>query len=139
MFKLHDMLEKDCISIAESDLNILLLMNTKHFPWFILVPKRESIKELFELNLDDQIQFNKESTFLSKSLSNIYSATKMNVAALGNMCPQLHVHHIVRFRVDSAWPNPVWGHAESIEYQDIELSALISKIGPKLSSFFKFS
>jgi diadenosine tetraphosphate (Ap4A) HIT family hydrolase len=109
MFKLHPRLAQDTSVIGNFPLCRLLLMNDANYPWFILVPRRAEIREIFELEHCDQKQLLKESSHLSQVLNKIFQADKLNIAALGNMVPQLHIHHIVRYQTDQAWPNPVWG------------------------------
>ena len=109
MFELHPRLARDTFVIGDFPLSRLLLMNDASYPWFILVPRRADIVEIFELRHDDQLQLLKESSQLSMVLSRIFEADKLNIAALGNMVPQLHVHVIARFETDRAWPGPIWG------------------------------
>lgn len=125
MFELHPRLAQDCTVIGEFPLCKLLLMNDSNYPWFILVPKREGLREIFELNEDEQIQLLHESSTLSRLISEHFNADKINVAALGNMVPQLHIHHIARFSSDPAWPAPVWGYAAAEPYSEDELSKRI--------------
>ena len=109
MFKLHPRLAQDTSVIGDFPLCRLLLMNDANYPWFILVPRRAEIREIFELEQQEQKQLLKESSHLSQVLNKIFQADKLNIAALGNIVPQLHIHHIVRYQTDQAWPNPVWG------------------------------
>lgn len=109
MFKLHPRLAQDTLTIGDFPLCCLLLMNDANYPWFILVPRRAEMREIFELEYRDQKQLLEESSPLSQVLSKIFQADKLNIAALGNIVPQLHIHHIVRYQTDQAWPNPVWG------------------------------
>ena len=109
MFKLHPRLAQDSSVIGDFPLCRLLLMNDANYPWFILVPRRTEVREIFELEHQDQKQLLEESSHLSQVLSKIFQADKLNVAALGNIVPQLHIHHIVRYQTDQAWPNPIWG------------------------------
>jgi len=125
MFELHTRLKADCIHIGNLPLCQLLLMNDANYPWFILVPQRDDIREIFELSEDDQKQLLWESSHLSKVITAHFKADKINVAALGNMVPQLHVHHIVRFTDDPAWPAPVWGHADARPYTKKQLARLV--------------
>ncbi len=118
MFELHPRLNEDCITIGSFPLCQLLLMNDCNYPWFILVPQREGIREIFELSEADQQQLLSESSLLSKFIARHFKADKINVAALGNMVPQLHIHHIGRFETDPAWPAPVWGHAPAVPYSE---------------------
>ena len=121
MFQLHPTLAEDCISLGRFTLCRLLLMNDASYPWFILVPEREGVEEIYQLSGQDQALLIQESSHLARRLAKIYSADKMNVAALGNLVPQLHIHHIVRYRSDRAWPQPVWGKAPPTPYQPAQL------------------
>ena len=128
MFELHPRLEADCISIGSFPLCRLLLMNDSNYPWFILVPRRAGVREIFELSEDDQRQLLWESSSLSRVIADHFNADKINVAALGNMVPQLHVHHIVRYSSDPAWPAPVWGYAAAEPYSEQKLSELVATL-----------
>lgn len=109
MFTLHPRLSQDTIVLADFPLTRLCMMNDHRFPWFILVPRTESITEIHQLSNSDRMQLMDESCLLAETLMACFEGEKMNVAALGNIVPQLHVHHIVRFKDDIAWPGPVWG------------------------------
>ncbi len=115
MFQLHQTLAQDTFLVGEFPLSTLRLMNDCQFPWLILVPRVSGVTELYELTPADQVQFLRESSWLSSQLAKAFQADKMNVAALGNQVPQLHFHHIVRYKNDSKWPNPVWG-SPAVEY-----------------------
>jgi len=116
MSDIHPQLLKDCITLGRWPLCHLLLMNDCQFPWFILVPARTEIREIYELQADDRRQLLDESCLLSDFLMEAYEGDKLNVAALGNQVPQLHLHHIVRFATDPAWPTPVWGKLPAEAY-----------------------
>lgn len=138
MFKLHHRLKEDCFELGSFKLCTLLLLNNINYQWFILVPRREDVNEIFQLTEGDQHQLTRESSYLSSKLSEIFKADKMNVASLGNIVPQLHIHHIVRYKNDPAWPNPVWGHAPALPYQDDEKVALINKLIPLIEGDLGF-
>ena len=106
MFELHPQLAKDCIEVGDFPLSKVLLLNDSHYPWVVLVPRRENIDEIFQLSHEDQRQLLAESSTLSEAMATYFKADKMNVAALGNKVPQLHLHHIVRYKTDVSWPNP---------------------------------
>ena len=108
-FQLHERLQQDCILIGRFSLCQLLMMNDSQFPWFILVPERADIKEIYQLSVADRQLLSVESCFLAENMADLFKAHKMNMAAIGNMVPQLHIHHIVRYQTDKAWPAPVWG------------------------------
>ena len=107
-FALHPQLEKDTILIGDLPLCRVLLMNNIHFPWLILVPLRQSARELFDLEPYDYKLMMDEVRAVATRFSELTDAFKMNIAALGNMVPQLHIHIIARFEDDMAWPKPVW-------------------------------
>ncbi|MEQ1484843.1 MAG: HIT family protein [Methyloglobulus sp.] len=121
-FNLHPQLERDCITVGRLTLCRLLLMNDKQFPWFILVPEIEGITEIFQLDRQQRGLLIEESSFLAEQLNTLYKADKINIAAIGNLVPQLHVHHVVRYRSDKAWPAPVWGKFAAIPYSEQELA-----------------
>jgi len=137
-FQLHPQLVKDCHYLGDFPLSALLLSKDANYPWYILVPRQEDISEAFQLSDEQQQQLNNESLLLSKALSKSYSADKMNIAALGNMVPQLHLHHIVRYKTDIAWPNPVWGYTNAQAYNKQTLSERI-KLTLKALSHCDFS
>ena len=83
---------------------------------FVLVPRQAGLKEIIDLSEDDQVVYLKESAKLSKLLIEVFNPDKLNVAALGNMVPQLHIHHIARFKTDIAWPAPIWGKFAAVPY-----------------------
>jgi len=131
-FKLHPQLHKDCIELVDFPLCKLLLSNDSHYPWFILVPRIADVSEIFQLSWQDQQQFLNESSLLSEILMQVFAGDKLNVAALGNMVPQLHIHHIVRFKSDDCWPEPVWGKQTALPYTDDELNKIKEQFLPKI-------
>lgn len=136
MFHLHSRLSQDCIIVGRFDLCLLLLMNDENYPWFILVPQVDQVSEIFQLSDNEQKQLHEESIHLSKVLSRVFEANKMNIAALGNVVPQLHVHHIVRYTADIAWPAPIWGVAPAKPYSQDKLNAILAKISHELGLGF---
>lgn len=127
-FQLHPQLQKDCILLGRLELCQLLLMNDSQYPWFILVPEIGDIREIYQLTPTDRSLLQEESCQLAERLARLFKADKMNVAAIGNLVPQLHIHHIVRYRLDKAWPAPVWGKFDSIPYTEHHLEELLPKI-----------
>ena len=121
-FELHPQLAADTLVVGDLPLCRLLLMNDRQYPWTILVPRRAGLREIYELHESDQLRFWRESAQLSQVLMRAFSGDKLNVAALGNMVPQLHIHHIVRFKGDPAWPAPVWGKHPAQPYDGAALS-----------------
>lgn len=127
-FELHPRLAGDTAPIGRFTLSYLLLMEDANYPWCILVPARPGIREIFQLEPEDQNQLTRESCLLGETMMDIFQGDKLNVAALGNMVPQLHIHHIVRFRQDAVWPDPVWGRTAAVHYQDEERLNRISQL-----------
>lgn len=115
---LHAQLAADTLVVGEFPLSRLLLMNDARYPWCILVPRVIGARELHWLDDADQLQLLRESTALSRAMEAAFQPHKMNVAALGNAVPQLHVHHIARYRNDAAWPAPVWGRHPPQPYEE---------------------
>lgn len=137
MADIHPQLQKDCLMLGRFQLCHLLLMNDASYPWFILVPDRADISEIYQLQAADQQQLWLESSILSTRIMQVLQGDKLNVAALGNMVPQLHLHHIVRYRNDRAWPSPVWGKFPPLGYEAAEMERLISSL--ELSTIDGFS
>ena len=127
-FQLHAQLKQDCFIVGQFELCLVLLLNDSQFPWFILVPQRENIREIYELQSEDQQLLIQESSYFSQKLATIFEAEKLNVAAIGNIVPQLHVHHIVRYQTDKAWPAPVWGKFAATPYTAQQRESRISKV-----------
>ena len=124
MTGLHPRLAADCIVLGRFELCHLLLMNDRSYPWFILVPDRDGVREIIDLGIPDRRQLLDESCRLSEYLVNNYKGDKLNVAAIGNLVPQLHLHHVVRYQTDRAWPLPVWGRFPAVAYDPSEVAAI---------------
>ncbi|MDD2723388.1 MAG: HIT domain-containing protein [Methylovulum sp.] len=127
-FQLHPRLQADCIPVGHFELCQLLLMNDSQYPWFILVPQVDGLRELYELSKAQQHLFTGESNYLAEQLAILYQADKMNIAAIGNLVPQLHIHHIVRYQTDKAWPAPVWGKFAAIPYGDAKIHEILQQV-----------
>jgi diadenosine tetraphosphate (Ap4A) HIT family hydrolase len=131
MTEIHSQLAADCVLLGRLPLCHLLLMNDRQYPWFILVPARADIREIYQLGIDDRRQLMDESCALSEFLMEVYAGDKLNVAALGNQVPQLHLHHIVRYATDAAWPAPIWGKSAPKAYKPAaieEIRTLLSTV-----------
>ncbi len=138
VFALDPRLEQDTFALGDFPLCRLLLSKDANYPWFILVPRRAGISEVFQLDDSEREQLWKETNFLSETLKHCFAADKMNVAALGNVVSQLHMHVIVRRRDDVAWPAPVWGNKPAIEYSSDQLSEVRQRLGAVLGDDFRF-
>ena len=108
-FVLHPQLAQDTHFVTDLPLCRVLLMNESRYPWLILVPRRASVREIIELSADERTQLWTESDQVSRVLMALFQPDKLNLGALGNLVPQLHLHHIARYQTDAAWPAPVWG------------------------------
>lgn len=128
MFVLDPVLEKDTITLCDLSLCRVLLMNDSQYPWFILVPMKADVREVIDLTEVEQQLLWVESAKLNQMLRELYSPHKLNIAALGNMVPQLHVHHIARFTDDAAWPKPVWGINPPKPYNDETIADIKTKV-----------
>jgi len=123
-FILHDRLAADTTLIGDLTACRVLLMNESKFPWLILVPRQQNISELHQLDKQTLTQVQHESIVISELLMSLFNGDKLNTGALGNLVPQLHLHHIVRFKTDSVWPAPVWGNFTPEQYTADALNAL---------------
>lgn len=133
MYQLHPQLAADTFTIGQSELCDVLLMNDARYPWVILVPRRADVIESFQLPQIEQEQLMSESAFVAEHLANLVNADKMNVAALGNVVSQLHIHHVARFASDEAWPSPVWGKGNAVQYQPEEAQAVCEQLRQTLA------
>jgi diadenosine tetraphosphate (Ap4A) HIT family hydrolase len=123
-FQLHPRLANDCIDLGRFDLCRVLLMNERTHPWLILVPQRAGVSEICELSETDQKTLIVESSRIARAMLALFRPDKLSIAAIGNLVPQLHIHHVARFRTDPAWPGTVWGRAPMEAYDAAELAAL---------------
>lgn len=138
MFVLDSRLQQDTLVIGDFPLSRLLLSNDANYPWFILVPRRDDISELFQLDVADQQQLWLETTALAELLKDLFDADKMNVATLGNVVSQMHMHVIVRKRDDAAWPAPVWGKHPANPYSAEQVTAIRDRLRVVLADNFTF-
>jgi diadenosine tetraphosphate (Ap4A) HIT family hydrolase len=127
-FQLHHRLEADTLFVADWALSRVLLMNDARFPWLVLVPRRADVSELLELTHAERMVLIEEIARSLRALKATTAAAKMNVASLGNLVPQLHVHVVARNSSDAAWPNPVWGFGAAVRYEAVAREALIRRL-----------
>lgn len=138
-FTLDPTLAADTFTLAESELNLLLLMNDTRYPWCILVPKRADMREIYQLTSHEQATLLAESSLLAKTLMDEFVLDKMNIGALGNVVSQLHVHHVGRLTTDDAWPKPVWGQFPAKAYSVQQKTDTTRRIAtPQLTEVFTF-
>ena len=128
MYALHPQLAGETVPVCDLELCRVLLSNDATYPWLVLSPRREGLRDLHDLSKADGIAVLDEIRRCSQALIDLFQPDKMNVAALGNQVPQLHIHVIARFRTDPAWPGPVWGKVPATPYDDSARDALIDRL-----------
>ncbi|MGB2041401.1 MAG: HIT domain-containing protein [Porticoccaceae bacterium] len=128
MFELHQRLQADTALIGQLPLCSALLSRDANYPWVILVPRRADIAEIYQLSPEDRQQLLLESCALAEAMETIFQSDKLNIAAIGNLVPQLHLHHVVRYKTDAAWPGPVWGAVEAVAYSDALLQQRLTEL-----------
>jgi len=134
-FLLDERLNDDSITIGQFSLCRLLLMNDSQYPWFVLVPMRADKTEVYQLSDKDQNQFWLESRLLSTVLMDVFKGDKLNIAAIGNIVSQLHLHHVVRFKDDVCWPTPIWGQLPMQAYQPEKIDEIRQSLLTPLGVF----
>jgi diadenosine tetraphosphate (Ap4A) HIT family hydrolase len=127
-FTLHPDLLRDSHPVDHLPLCEVRLVEDAAYPWVLLVPRVSDISDTIDLNPRDHAQMWEESRNLSQVLMQLFEGDKLNVAALGNMTPQLHLHHIVRYHSDPAWPGPIWGKQPMAPYSHVERESRITRI-----------
>jgi diadenosine tetraphosphate (Ap4A) HIT family hydrolase len=127
-FSLHPRLVADTVFVADWALSRVVAMNDARYPWLILVPRRDGATEIFDLNAEDRSTMIEEIARASDGLKRLTAAAKINVGALGNLVPQLHVHIIARNPGDAAWPGPVWGQGTARPYERDMLDAFARQL-----------
>jgi diadenosine tetraphosphate (Ap4A) HIT family hydrolase len=125
---LHPQLDADTVLVGELALSRLLLAKDANYPWLILVPRCSDVSEIIDLDELAQAELTREVALVCRALKAVATCDKLNVAALGNVVPQLHVHIIARRRGDPAWPNPVWGVVPAREYEPAGRERLIAAL-----------
>jgi len=131
-WSLHHQLAKDTFEVGDLPLSRLLIIKDSNYPWLLLVPRRAGASDLIDLNDVEQAQLTTEINRVSKALKEITRPDKLNVAALGNVVPQLHVHIIARRTSDAAWPRPVWGLVPPAPYDPAEAARFTQALRGKI-------
>ena len=132
-YQLHDRLAKDTLAVTDLPLCTVRLMDNKKFPWLVLVPRVANVCEWIDLDRQQQHQLSDEIAVVSHIVKALTTPDKLNIATLGNMVPQLHVHLIARYKGDAAWPNPVWGGPSEF-YKEEEANRFIWDLKSALDS-----
>ena len=132
MYALHTQLADETVPVCDLDLCRVLLSKDANYPWLVLSPRRDGLRDLHDLNDADGVAALAEIRRCSQALVDLFQPDKMpdkiNVAALGNQVPQLHIHVIARFATDPAWPGPVWGKVPAVPYEAAARDALIARL-----------
>jgi diadenosine tetraphosphate (Ap4A) HIT family hydrolase len=131
-WSLHPQLEKDTIDIGDLPLSRVLVIRDANYPWLLLVPRRPEAVEIIDLDEVEQAQLMTETSRAARALKDVTKCDKLNIAALGNMVPQLHVHIIARRKQDAAWPRPVWGVVPPLPHDAEEVQNFISALRRKI-------
>ena len=129
---LHPQLERDTVNLGDLPLCRVLVIQDANYPWLLLVPRRHDVAEILDLDEVEQAQLMTETTRVARALREITQCDKLNIAALGNVIPQLHVHIVARRTTDAAWPRPVWGTVPPVDHHPEELKMFISEIRKKI-------
>ncbi|HMA55132.1 MAG TPA: HIT family protein [Pseudolabrys sp.] len=127
-WSLHPQLTQDTVPVGDLPLARVLLANDANYPWLILVPRLPGLVELIDLEKNAQVQLLGEVAAAARVLKSITQCDKLNIAALGNQVPQLHVHVIARRHTDAAWPKPVWGAKPPLAYEKDRHSVLLESL-----------
>jgi diadenosine tetraphosphate (Ap4A) HIT family hydrolase len=127
-FTLHPRLEADTVMVADWALSRIRLMNDRRFPWLVLVPRRDGLVEWHDMEPGDRLVLSEELARASAVLKKIGKADKINIGALGNIVPQLHIHVVARTQGDPAWPGPVWGHSPAEPYAAAALAERLAAL-----------
>lgn len=131
-FALDSRLAADSVPIGELPLCVVRLMEDARYPWLLLVPRRAGMAEIVDLDATDRARLMEEIALASAALKSETGCFKLNVAALGNIVRQLHVHVIARFEGDAAWPGPVWGKGERQPYAPAARDDLAARLRRRL-------
>jgi diadenosine tetraphosphate (Ap4A) HIT family hydrolase len=127
-WSLHPQLAADAVAAGDLYVSRVLVINDANYPWLLLVPRRPYVSEIIDLAADEQLLLMSEVARAGAVLKSITRCDKLNVAALGNVVPQLHVHVIARFRRDPAWPRPVWNAVPPRPYEASELEDFVGRV-----------
>lgn len=127
-FQLHPKLAADSLAVTSLPVCDLRLMNDSRFPWCLLIPRLADLTEWHHLPAKVHSQVMAEIDLVSRVLQQELAVTKLNVGALGNRVPQLHIHVLGRHPGDPAWPDPVWGNGSAVSYDQGQAAGLIERL-----------
>lgn len=133
-FKLDERLALDSSYVCSLGISQVRLSNDSRYPWLILIPEVDKIFELDELSIEQQLDVLAASNKVSRALKQCFTPHKLNIACLGNIVKQLHIHHVARFEYDETWPSPIWGQGASVVYEDLAKTRAIKMIREALNN-----
>lgn len=132
-FQLDPKLDSDTVRLADTEDYAVRLANDQRFPWVILIPKRAGITEVYQLEPELQQRLAVDTSVLGREMMELFQGESLNTGALGNVVRQLHLHHVVRFEKDVAWPGPVWGFETTLPYSSEELRERVELLRQSLT------
>lgn len=135
MFEMDERLVSDTVPLGNTALCHILLMNDSRYPWLVLVPRCSAASEVFDLTVEQQQQLWLETSAVGRLLKDLYQADKINIATLGNMVSQLHMHVVVRMQDDAVWPAPVWGRGEAQAYSAEAIMQISERLRSALAQY----
>jgi diadenosine tetraphosphate (Ap4A) HIT family hydrolase len=133
-FKLDERLASDSSYVCSLGISQVRLSNDSRYPWLILIPEVDKIFEVDELSIEQQLDVLAASNKVSRALKQCFKPHKLNIACLGNIVKQLHIHHVARFEYDETWPSPIWGQGVSVVYEDLAKTRAIKMIREALNN-----
>lgn len=136
-FKLDARLNADSSFITELGISQVRLSHDSRYPWLILIPQIDGLSEIDDLSMEQQIDVLKASNLLSAVLRERHAPDKLNIACLGNIVKQLHIHHVARFEYDATWPGPVWGQGESLPYSQSDKESQVKSLREAINKKIK--
>ena len=131
-WELHPQLEHDTLFLGDLPQSRVLLSKDANYPWLVLVPRRAALVEVTDLAPAEQMQLTMEINRAARALKDVTACDKLNIATLGNMVPQLHIHIIARRTTDPAWPQPIWGKVPPRDYEAAALDRLMTALRPQV-------
>lgn len=134
-FELHDKLKADCLLLGRLDNSLLLLMNNSLVPWFIIVPQTDK-QEIHQLADSERNGLYANINLISEFVERQFETDKINVASIGNIVNQMHIHVVGRWHDDYCWPNVVWGQPQKRAYEQQEVMAIVDKLRLELADSF---
>lgn len=127
-FHLDPRLDSDSLLVGNLPLCQVRLMDDSQYPWLILVPRRPELREPFDLSPSEQLELLKESRLTAQVLNEVFAPDKLNIATIGNVVAQLHMHHVARYKTDISWPSTVWGAVPAKPRLPAESQALLAQL-----------